>query len=378
MIIEQSKWTQTEGWEILNPSSERIIADLVLAFGGIDDVNQPEHFEYLKNQYPEANIVMSSTAGEILDDNVYDNSISVSAIKYEKTQLKLVEICVNDFESSYHCAKELSKKIDQQDLNHILVISDGSLVNGDLLVKGLNDSFPKEVLITGGLAADSGRFSETYVGLNSVPSSGKIVAIAHYGKELKVNHGSKGGWDEFGPLRAVTKSHGNVLYELDGKNALELYKKYLGEKAEDLPGAALLFPLSVLEKDGSELVRTILAIDEPAGSMTFAGDIPQGKQVRFMMANFDRLIDGAAGAAESTFLNGKKANPEFVLMISCVGRKIVLDQRVEEEVESVKEFFGQEAYYSGFYSNGEISPVVDAVGCSLHNQTMTITTYSEQ
>jgi len=377
MKVEQSYWTHKNGWIIPTPKNIHNEAQFVLAFGGIDQIHNPEHYAYLKKQYPNANIVMNSTAGEIMDQNVMDDSISCVAICYKKTELQFVELAIQDFEDSYSCATSLCESFPTKNLNHVLIISDGSLVNGDLLVKGLNDHFPKNVIVTGGLAADAGRFSKTYVGLNAVPTPGKIVAIGHYGNNLKVHHGSKGGWDEFGPIRTVTKSEGNILYELDGKNALDLYKKYLGDKAKELPGAALLFPLSLIDTDGSKLVRTILAIDEESGSMTFAGDLPQDAQVRFMMANFDRLIDGAAMAAESSFVGINSHEPEYVLMISCIGRKIVLDQRIEEEVESVKDVFGENAVYSGFYSNGEISPGNDAMKCSLHNQTMTITTYSE-
>jgi hypothetical protein len=227
------------------------------------------------------------------------------------------------------------------------------------------------------MAADSGRFKQTLVGAVSQPLAGAIVAIGFYGESLIVGHGSMGGWDAFGPIRTITKSKGNKLFELDNKNALQLYKNYLGEKASELPAAALLFPLSISTNNGeTELVRTILSIDEKEGSMTFAGDIPQSQKGRFMMANFDRIVDGAGHAALKAKEVGD-AEPEFVLMISCVGRKLVLGQRIEDEVEAVIEVLGKDAVYSGFYSNGELSPFKDNAACSLHNQTMTITTYKE-
>jgi len=377
MKVEQLNWTQAAGWKKLKSSAISEKANFLLVFGGIDEVNKPERFNELREMYPNANIVMGSTAGEIIDDRVQDETITATAIWYEKTILKFTEINVRDHTDSYTCGCAVRESLESEDLNHILVISDGGMVNGDELVRGINESLDNKILVTGGLAADAGRFSKTFAGLNKAPESGKIVAIGHYGDDLKVSHGSKGGWDEFGPIRTVTHSEGNVLFELDGQNALELYKKYLGEKAKELPGAALLFPLSLYRDDGSQLVRTILSIDEEQGSMTFAGDIPNNAEVRFMMANFDRLIDGAANAAEESYVRMDKDQPEIVLMISCVGRKLVLDQRIEEEVESVKEIFGDDVIYTGFYSNGEISPVLDSVGCSLHNQTMTITIYSE-
>jgi hypothetical protein len=241
-------------------------------------------------------------------------------------------------------------------------------------VRGINSELPTNVIVTGGLAADAGRFTKTLVGANHNPESNRIVAVGFYGNHLKITHGSHGGWDLFGPVREVTKAVDNVLYELDGENALDLYKRYLGPRANELPGSALLFPLCILGNDmQSQLVRTILSVDESAGTLTFAGNIPQGAKVQFMMANFDRLVDGAAKAAEQS----SDKSPELVLMVSCVGRKIVLDQRIEEEVESVCQYFGDKPNYTGFYSNGEISPQLGSTKCSLHNQTMTITTYHE-
>lgn len=376
MKIQQSEWTAANGWSETTETSD-LEANFVLVFGGIDVIGIPDRFLEIKNKYPFANIVLNSTAGEIIDDKVGDGSIICNAIQYEKTELDFVEISVSDYEDSFACAKEICKKLSHEGLKHVLIISDGSMVNGDELVKGMNSCLKNDVLVTGGLAADAGRFSKTLVGLNDVPSEGKIVAIGHYGENIEINHGSKGGWDEFGPMRSITKSEGNVLFELDGQNALDVYKKYLGPKASELPGAALLFPLSIYFEDGSKLVRTILSIDEEKGSMTFAGDIPSSMNCRFMMANFDRLIDGAASAAENSSFNKELKGEALILMISCVGRKLALGQRVEEEVESVKEVLGDEYTYTGFYSNGEISPVIESVGCSLHNQTMTITTYNE-
>jgi len=377
MQIEQSYWTLKNGWVTTKSSNLKEKANFVIVFGAIGIIINEDRFYEIKENYPNANILLCSTAGEIIKDRVEDNSIIVTAIYYKKTKLKFVEINVEDFENSYSCGEEIAVQMDFESLKHVLVLSDGILVNGDELVRAMNKNFPDDVFITGGLAADNGSFSKTYVGLNSPPKSGTIVAVGHYGDQISISHGSKGGWDEFGPKRTVTKSGKNVLYELDGKNALELYKNYLGEKADELPGSALLFPLCVYGDNGDHIVRTILSIDEETGSMIFAGDIPQDSTVRFMTANFERLIDGANDAAKESQSKFKNLTPNLVLMISCIGRKLLLGPRIDEEVEAVNEIFGDEVVYAGFYSNGEISPMLDSTKCSLHNQTMTITTYTE-
>lgn len=347
---------------------------LVLAFGSIDALANDHMYDELHRVYPHSDIVLASTAGEIHADEVFDHTVSVNVCSFDHTRWKVIDGAVGDCDSSYACGLKITERLQEPDLCHILVLSDGITVNGDDLVRGINEHLDRSVIVTGGLAADSGRFTKTLVGANRNPESNRIVAIGFYGKHLRITHGSHGGWDQFGPVRSVTKAVGNVLFELDGENALEIYKRYLGPRAAELPGSALLFPLCILGSDTeSRLVRTILSIDEQSGTLRFAGNIPQGAKVQFMMANFDRLIDGAAQAAEQS----EDKTPDLVLMVSCVGRKIVLDQRIEEEVESVCQHFGSKAHYTGFYSNGEISPLLGSTVCALHNQTMTITTYQE-
>jgi hypothetical protein len=170
----------------------------------------------------------------------------------------------------------------------------------------------------------------------------------------------------------------DLLYELDGQSALDIYKKNLGEHARGLPATGLLFPLSLRTKDGETgIVRTILAVNEEAKSMTFAGDIPQGAYARFMKANSERLIDGASGAAVRTHEGFGASSPELAILISCVGRKLVLKQRTEEEVEAVHDALGGAPKLTGFYSYGEICPFTSGAPSALHNQTMTITTFAE-
>ncbi|MFN5295325.1 MAG: FIST signal transduction protein [Flavobacteriales bacterium] len=372
MKVQQHLWREGKGW-VMAPVIAEFKPTLVLAFGGIDTLTNESIYSEISKVYPDAQVVLASTAGEIHGEEVHDGTVSVTACRFDKTTIKVVEGNVSDCANSFDCGKAITARLDGPGLCHVLVLSDGISVNGDDLVRGINYSLPKNVVVTGGLAADAGRFTKTLVGANQEPQSNRIVAIGFYGNKLQITHGSQGGWDLFGPVRQVTKATDNVLFELDGENALDIYKRYLGPRANELPGSALLFPLCILGDDQSQLVRTILSIDEQAGTLRFAGNIPMGARVQFMMANFDRLVDGAAKAAEQSH----EESPDLVLMVSCVGRKIVLDQRIEEEVESVCQYFGNAATYTGFYSNGEISPMLGSTQCSLHNQTMTITTYHE-
>lgn len=363
-----------------HPQSDWLEANevqLVLCFGARAAMEAQQPYPLLRQQYPLAQIAICSTAGEIFGTNVHDGTLSVAALQFKHTPLVCQSVNVNQYPNSYQAGRALLQQFSQQNLSYVLVLSDGSSVNGSELAKGMSEIGGPQLLITGGLAGDGSSFQSTVVGLNNNPVDGLIVAIGFYGKAIKVQHGTKGGWQTFGPERKVTHSAANVLYEVDGKKALDVYKRYLGAEAASLPGSALLFPLSVVSEAGQEpLVRTILSIDEAQGSMTFAGDIPQGAKVRFMRANFDKLTAAASGAAQAA-LDGSGLPPKLALLISCVGRKLILQSRTEEEVEAIDDVFNQKTLLTGFYSYGEISPFVTGSACQLHNQTMTITTFDE-
>lgn len=350
---------------------------LALCFGE-KNLLKKDLFEQVYQKYPKATIIMTSTAGEIYQDSVVDNSLVVAALQFEKTDIKTVAVNIRNFSNSYAAAVELSAKLPKEGLVHVLIFSDGNLVNGSELVKGFSTWSGENIIVTGGLAGDGSNFTSTTVGLNEIPSEGNIVAVGFYGKSIVIKNGSYGGWEVFGLEKRITKSTSNVLYEIEGQNALELYKKYLGNEADNLPVSALLFPLSVIIPGAKNpVVRTILSINEKENSLTFAGDVPEGSKVRFMKANFERLTEAAADAAKSS-LTKENEFPDFSLLISCVGRKLILGDRTVEEVKAVNELYKHKTAIAGFYSYGEISPFNEENDCQLHNQTMTITSFFER
>ncbi len=322
---------------------------------------------------------MNSTAGEIYDSFVVDDSLVATAIHFKHTQVNMVNINVNQVSDSRSAGKQLSDQLDKTNLSHVFVISDGLKVNGSELVIGLHDNIPAHVPVTGVLAGDGSQFQQTLVGINSPPQEGNIVVVGLYSERLLVGYGSVGGWDAFGPERKITKSSSNVLHELDNQSALDLYKTYLGDETKGLPSTGLLFPLTIqTENNEHPVVRTILAIDEDNKTMTFAGDMPEGATVCLMKANFESLITGAGESAEQSLKAIHAGEAELAIGISCVGRKLVLGQRIDEEVEEVREMLGEKTVITGFYSYGEISPFLPEAKCELHNQTMTITVLAEK
>ncbi|MFO1476843.1 MAG: FIST N-terminal domain-containing protein [Verrucomicrobiota bacterium] len=386
MRIQQFKWTQS-GWAPPLPGSRDSKVQLVLVFGSGSALQAPGGLKCLRATWPGAVLFGCSTAGEIVETQVGDETLSVTAIAFDHTRVHAARFQLGEPADSFEAGQKLAAQFpaalpadgaEPDPLCHVLVLSDGLKVNGSDLVRGLAHGLPPTVTLSGGLAGDGRRFQETSVVLDGSPQNGMLAAIGLYSRQLRAGCGSTGGWDPFGPERLITRSSGNVLYELDSQSALGLYKRYLGSHASGLPASGLLFPLSLRSRAAeTPVVRTILSISEQDQSLTFAGNVPEGAFARFMKTNFDRLIDGATDAARKCQPAHAPGNPEFALLISCVGRKLVLKQRIEEEVEAVRDVLGAGTALAGFYSYGEISPFGPGGRCELHNQSMTITTLSE-
>ena len=374
MKVEQLTWSNLDGWQQPAAISD---AELVLVFGDRASLGSRKFAAEMVAQWPLAARIGCSTAGQIHGTAVFDDGAIATAVKFDHTTVRVATAAVTAA-SSASAGAALAEQLAAADLVHVLIISEGLDINGEALVRGLGEKLHPSVSVSGGLSADGEHFRETVVFVDRKARTNTVAAVGLYGSRLKVGCGSLGGWDSFGPERQITKSAGNVLYELDGQSALALYKRYLGAHAADLPASGLLFPLSLRTRDVSApVVRTILSVNDADQSLTFAGDVPVGGYVRLMKANFDRLIDGAVGAGRvSTEALGGPV--DLALLISCVGRRMVLRQRVEEEVEGVREIVGPDAAIAGFYSYGEISPFTPKARCELHNQTMTVTTFAER
>jgi hypothetical protein len=378
MNIQQKQFSVAKGWETLRNDGPPGPPEhqLVFAFGAEELLLDPSLHKFIRESYPSAQVLMNTTSGEISGTRVSEDSISLTALHLQSSYIHTAAVNLLQQKNSYFAGALLAGMFDPVGLKYVMVISDGQKVNGSELVKGLQSHLPPDTLISGGLAGDGVRFSRTLVGLNESPVEGRVIAVGFYGN-IEVRCGSRGGWTPFGPERLITRSEGNVLYELDGMPALDVYKLYLGDYSLELPVSGLFFPLSIKTDTEANLVRTILSVSEKENSLTFAGNMPEGSYTRFMMANVDKLVEGAAHAAQCA--NEELAGPpDLAILISCVGRKLVLNQRVEEEIEIVKAVYGDKTAITGFYSYGEISPSRLRARSELHNQTMTITTFTEK
>ncbi len=349
---------------------------LVLVFGSVALISHPDSLESLRRGFPDAELAGCSTAGEISDDGVCDDQLILTAVHFNHPGVRVVHTDLRGMADSEAAGLRLAHQLSVPDLHSAVVFSPGVQVNGSALIEGIAKGLAPEVKLSGGLAGDGAEFKKTYTLSRHAVSSEQIVAVGFTAPQLELRHGSLHGWKPFGPARKVTRCEGNVLHELDSSPALNVYKAYLGSYADGLPGSGLLFPFEMLSEshEATGLIRTILAVDEASGSLTLAGDITQGCYLRLMHATTNSLVDGAHDAAAAAAMDVPLGTQHLALLVSCVGRKLVMGNRVDEEVEAVAGVLGNNVRIAGFYSYGEISPGPEGGAIAhLHNQTMTVT-----
>jgi hypothetical protein len=371
MQIAQISWSAKTGWE---PAPEfSALADLVLVFADDAFFQTEACYIQLHGLFPQAHIVGCSSSGNVMGVEISDGNMVATVVRFAHSSVRMATDDVRPGVSAYELGVELMAELADPGLRHAFILSDGLQVNGSELAKGLNQA---GIPVTGGLAGDGTRFGRTWVMADAQACTGRIAALGFYGN-ITIKSGCFAGWEEFGAERIVTRSLGNVVYEIDSEPALSLYKKYLGEQAAELPASGLRFPLSIqASRTEKALTRTLLAVDEAEQSLTFAGDVPQGYLCKLMRTNLDNLIDSAGFAANAA----QAENPDatgLCLLVSCVGRRLVMGQLTGEELDIVQEKLGNGTAIAGFYSYGELAPFSDVMQCQLHNQTMTLTTFYE-
>ncbi len=377
MQVVSRAWCREHGWSQPLPEELDGPSTLVVVYGEPALVDDPVPLKELRAALPESHVIGCSTAGQILGAELTASALVVSVCRFEHTRIETASTPVDGTPDSRGAGRRVATALASPDLRALFVLSDGLHVNGSELVRGLAEGIGPDVVVTGGLAGDKERFERTWVVADSEPLEVAVAAVGLSGDRLVVGAGSFGGFDPFGPERSITRAEGNVLYELDGKPALSLYKEYLGDRARELPAAALHFPLAVRSREESgPTVRCISGVSEADQSLTFSGDVPEGGFAQLMRANKNRLVDGAMQAAAMGDVGGSEGD-QLAIAVSCVGRRLVLGERTEEEIEAAMEALAPGAQLIGFYSYGEIAPVAGSP-CELHNQTMTVTTISER
>jgi hypothetical protein len=352
---------------------------LVLAFAAPEYGARPRPLIELAAAFPRATVIGCSTAGEIDQTDIRDGSISVAVVQFEHTRVRLAEVQVDGATSALAAGQRLAAELAAApELRAVMVMAPGqpgAPVNAHEVVSGLSSGLPAGVVVTGGVAGARERAGKTWVLAGGRIETDKVVAVGLYGDRVRVSCGSRGGWEAFGVERAVTRSAGAVVYELDGRPALAVYREELGARAAELPRSALVFPVTLrAAQDAGGAVRAVVAVDERAQSLTLAAEVPDGARGRPMRAEGERLVREAraAGAAAASRFEG----PVLSVAVSCAARREVLGHGSLRETEATLEPLAVGTAQVGFYAFGEVAPEA-AGGSALHHHTMTVTVVSE-
>jgi hypothetical protein len=378
MKYTQEQFTPKKGFNKLPKESPLPQADWVLVFGSVAAFQERNFGKQLQERYPHAQIMGCTTSGEIAGDKVYDNTVQITAMEWEKSELRFVLKPITSMGMSYGIGTQIAEELADPRLKGLFVLSDGLHINGSELVEGLQSVLP-DTPITGGLAGDNAQFEETFLIHNDKIHNKVVIAAGIYGDDAIVTSGALGGWKPYGPPRKITSAVKNIVYELDNKPALPLYKMYIGYYANKLPASGLNFPVAIMAEDKSiNVIRTLLSINETENSLTFAGNVAEGSTIRLLKSDHDSLVNGASEAAKQILDKNINLNDKgLAICVSCVGRKLVMTDLVSDEVHAVNQLMGTNTGITGFYSNGEICSGKDDSQSLLHNQTMTIAYLSE-
>ncbi|MFZ8990538.1 MAG: FIST signal transduction protein, partial [Pseudohongiellaceae bacterium] len=337
MQLETYQYLSGGGWN--SPLNEQLDtpSTLVLVFGSPNVRDIEMALGDVSRTFQQSVVMGCSTAGEIFHDLVCDHSLSVAVACFAHTRLKAAGSAIASSEESFFAGQSLVKDLDAPDLRGVIILSEGLVVNGSKLIEAFSPLAERGVVVTGGLAGDGSRFDQTWTLCNENATRNHVCAVGLYGDAIQISHGSRGGWDIMQSELTVTHAIGNVLYEINDEPALEVYKRLMGDEAAGLPSSGLRYPLALVDDEAEDgyTVRTILAIDEVEQSITFASEIPDEAKAHLMSANFSRLVEGARMAAHDATTDRDQNVPVLSIAISCLGRRLVLGEGCNEELQTV-------------------------------------------
>ncbi len=378
MQVTLTFFTQATGWHKPLPDTDSA-QTLVLVFSEPDSTPYQHALNELQQKYPQAIIAGCSTVASIFNEHLLENALVVGVIQFHATRLALTSAELRHDQDSLLAGKHIATQLNAPDLKGILILSDGLNTQGSELLRGMASVInQRNVTIVGGLASDKMEFAHTWVWSNGKPTTHRALGIGFYSEKLVFASHAQDGFKPFGPERLITRAEKNVLYEIDGHPALQLYKEYLGDHANNLPKMALHFPLAIWnEAKDHYVVRTVVSMDESTQSLSFVADIPAGYHAQLMYGSFDNLLDGAELAARNLANTLPPTQPVLALTISCSGRKLVMSEDTDQELEATLSTFPKGSQQFGFYSYGELAPIAFGGQCGLHNETMTLTVMYE-
>jgi hypothetical protein len=367
-------------------ATERVInqlscrPDMLWAFGAIS-YDQQRLLEGIHAVSAGIPLIGCTTDGEISSSGLSEESVVVLALACDDIKFHTTH-ATSLSQDSYLAGVNIGQAFKNCKCEYIQIFSDGLTGNAVKVIDGIQSVLGKSIKIAGGTSGDGGLFIQTYQYYNDQVLTDSIVAVAFEGN-FSLGMGSGCGWFPVGTTKQITKSDGNTLYELDGMPALQVYEKFLGRYASQLPAVGVEYPLGLLgshdDDEGDEyfLCRATMGVDREKKSITFAGDVPQGALVKMTMGNENDVIEAGRKAAEDALaemkINSKDIRAKAIFLYSCMARKIVLGSRTGEEIAEIRKKVGNNVPIIGFYTYGEYAPSGKRKQARFHNETVTLT-----
>lgn len=250
-----------------------------------------------------------------------------------------------------------------------LVLIDGLQAGVEAALAELTTQLPPGTPIVGGLAGDQFRFKQTHQFFHTEVLQNGLVTLLFYGNDLKVSCGVATGWQPLSRKATVTRSAGRVVYEIDHQPARTFFESYIG-------GLSLFgeYPLAVFEDSDSDqfYLRSSVDTKEKNDHIAFMGDIPEGATVQITHATTEEILSAAQTSAEQALNSYPGQAPTAGLIFSCAARRWLLSQRVSEEYTGYKQLLGEHFPFAGFYTYGEIAPLVHQGEPHYHQETLVI------
>lgn len=332
------------------------------------EFDHPLILRQIQQAFPEIELVGGTTDGEIS-----------SVLEFQQDSLTLMLFCSDTIEIRAGMGRDVSVNVAAATHQAVtqataklltipqlcLTIPESLTTSSVSILEGLKQALGAEVPIFGGLTADQGRFEQTYQ-FHQTEVLSDAVPVLLFAGSLQFSHGVASGWTPIGRKGNVTRVDKNVVYEIDGKSALDFYLRSLGGL---LPSSE--YPLAVFEEDEqSHCMRAPSGVYDPAsGSVTFFGDVPLNAIVQITETDPERILTASRISMQNALDAYPGQEPAAALFFSCTSRRQILGTRTQDEYQRVKGCLSQPLPSCGFYTNGEIAPLRRGGETRFHNET---------
>jgi hypothetical protein len=238
-----------------------------------------------------------------------------------------------------------------------LMTSDGSLLDGEGMVKFIENLAGPDISMFGGMAGDDLSFSGTWIFTNKKSTDYGMVALVLNEEKVQLHGLAFSGWKPMGVSRTVTKSKGNLIFTIDHRPALEMYLHLLGQ---EIPSSddqidffdkiGVHYPFQIERENREPKMCNPIGYDREKHALVCESDVPQGSSLRFSTPPDFDIIETVIDKAEK-LKTEQKAEADALLIFSCAGRLSALGPMAHEENEGLQKVWNTPM--AGFYTYGE-------------------------